>query len=353
MKQNVKQIWNVIWKTVSSISLLVIAIGGCLLMDEYFHSWDFQRRHGSKSIDKYYPANSSAFMIEHKYGKYCRTINITTGEILTPKLQFIYNGFVLDTLTVFKDKHNKCGYLNAYTGKIAIPAQFEHAWVFSEGVGAVVKNDKLGFIDHQGNWAIQPRFRYAKEKVEYVFRNGLCTVKDSCGLFGLIDPKGSYVLEPEYIAIRRAGNGYRIVRKGDFDGLYCDSTRQMVLDCIYDNILTNDEGITLTRGGRKWMVSYDLKKVIYPYLFDDHGTFTVFLDEYDEDGNRKSYEYQPIGYYQVHHRYGLLDRQTGLPLTPAIYSDIRYVTPNLFDCELSNGYVSDHIFINAKGKIIQ
>lgn len=353
MKLNVKKVWSVTWKTLTGIVLFLMIILGGIMLNEYFHSWEFRQRYGSNSVDKLYAANSSDFMIEHKWREYCRTVDAATGEKLTPKLQHIYNGFVSDTLTVFVDKHGKRGYLNAYTGKIAIPAQFEHAWVFSEGVGAVVKNGKLGFIDHQGNWAIQPRFRYADEKVEYVFKNGLCTVKDSCGIFGLIDLDGNYVLEPEYANIRCVRNGYRLMQKGDFDGLYCDSTRQMALECVYDNILINDEGITITRGGRKWMVSHDLKTVIYPYLFDSQGTFTVLLDEEDEYGNRKFYDYQPIGYYKVYYRFGLLDRQTGRPITPAIYSEIRYVSPNLFDCELADGYVDDHVFINANGKIVQ
>lgn len=353
MKVNGKKIWSVTWKTLIGIILLFLVIGGGIALDEYFHSWEFRHRHGSDSVDKYYPANSSAFMIEEKWGEYFRTINAATGEKITPKLQYIYNGFVSDTLTVFEDKNGMRGYLNAYTGEIAIPAQFEHAWIFSEGVGAVVKNGKLGFIDHQGNWAIQPRFRYADENVEYVFHNGLCMVKDSCGIFGLIDLEGNYVLESEYTLIRCTRNNCRLVQKGSFDGLYCDSTRQMVLECVYDNILFNDEGITLTRSGRKWMVSHDLKTVIYPFLFDSQNTFTVYLDEEDEYGNRKHYEYQPIGFYEIRYQYGLLDRRTGLPITPAIYSGIQFVTPNLFDCELAGGCVDDHVFINANGEIVQ
>ena len=352
MKLNVKKVWSVTWKTLTGIVLLMSVIGGGLLLNEYFHSWEFQHRYGFDSVEKYYPANSTAFMIECKWGKYCRTINTATGKKLTPKLQYIYKGFVSDTLTVFEDNNGKRGYLNAYTGEIAIPAQFEHAWIFSEGVGAVVTDGKLAFIDHQGNWAIQPRFRYADENVEYVFHNGLCPVKDSCGIFGLIDIEGNYVLESEYTLIRRTRNNCRLVQKGDFDGLYCDSTRQVVLECAYDNIAFNDEGITLTRDGHKWMMSHDLKTVVYPFLFDGQNTFTVYLDEEDEDGDRKHYEYQPIGYYTVHYRYGLLNRQTGLPITPAIYSEIQYVTPNLFDCALADGCVEDHIFINAKGEII-
>lgn len=350
MQVNGKKVWSVTWKTLTGIVLLWMAIGGGLLLNAYFHSWDFQHRYGSESVDKYYPAISSSFMIECKWGEYYRTIDATTGEKLTPKLQYIYNGFVSDTLTVFQDKKGKRGYLNAYTGKIAIPAQYEHAWVFSEGVGAVVVNGKLGFIDHQGNWAIQPRFRYAGEDVEYVFRNGLCTVKDSCGIFGLIDKEGNFVLKPEYTMIRRVKNGCRLLQKDGKDGIYCDSTRQMLLECVYDNIAFNDEGITLTKDGRKWMVSYDLKTVVYPFLFDEQNTFTVYLDEEDEYGNYKHYEYEPIGYYVIKYRYGLLDRRTGRAITPAIYESIRFVTPNLFDCALSGGYDNEHVFINANGQ---
>lgn len=192
MNVNGRKVWSVTWKTLTGIVLLWLAIGGGILLDEYFHSWDFRHRYGSESVERYYPANSSAFMIEHKWGSYCRTVDAATGKALTPKLHDIYIGFVSDTLTVFRDKNGKRGFLNAYTGEIAIPAQYEHAWVFSEGLGAVVMNGKLGFIDHQGNWAIEPRFRYAGESVEYVFRNGLCTVKDSNGIFGLIDHEGNY-----------------------------------------------------------------------------------------------------------------------------------------------------------------
>lgn len=353
MKVNATKVWSVTWKTLTSIVLLMMVTCGGIMLNEYFHSWEFQHRYGSNSIDKIYPANSSSFIIEHKWGEYYRTVDATTGQVLTPKLQYIYNDYVSDSLTVFADKKGKRGYLNAYTGEIAIPAQYEHAWIFSEGLGAVVKDGKLGFIDHRGDWVIQPRFRYAGECVEYVFRNGLCTVKDNNGLFGLIDQAGNYVLPLEYRLIRCASNGYRLVQKDGFDGLYCDSLRQMALDCEYDNIVFTDEGVTLTRDGRKWMVTHDLKTVVYPFLFDRQDTFTIFLDEEDEYGNRKHYEYQPIGYYSVHYHYGLLDRRTGRPITPAIYESIQLVTPDLFDCALSGGNTDDHLFINSKGEIVK
>ena len=353
MKVNGKKIWSVTWKTLTGIVLFLMVIGGGFLLNAYFHSWEFQHRYGSDSVDKYYPANSTTFMIEEKWGKYYRTIDALTGKKLTPKLKYIYNGRVNDTLTVFQDKKGKRGYLNAYTGQIALPAKYEHAWVFSEGLAAVTINNNLGFIDHSGNWAIAPRFRYAGENIEYVFKQGLCTVKDSCGMFGLIDYNGNFVLQPEYTYIRRYKNGCRILTKEDLKGLYCDSTRQFILECEYNDITFSDEGITLTKDGRKWMVSHDLKTVIYPFLFDEQNSFRVYLDEKDEYGNHKSYKFQPIGYYSIYYHYGLWDRRTGKPITPAIYKWIEYVTPNLFDCELAGGYAGDHVFINAKGEIVQ
>lgn len=165
--------------------------------------------------------------------------------------------------------------------------------------------------------------------------------------------KVTIVLASEYRLIRCVSNGYRLVQKDGLDGLYCDSTRQMVLECEYDNITFSDEGITLTRDGRKWMVAYDLKTIVYPFLFDEQDTFIVYLDEEDEYGNRMHYEYQPIGYYMAHYRYGLLDRKTGRPITPAIYESIQLVTPNLYDCALSGGFTDDHLFINSKGEIVK
>lgn len=353
MKTKIQKVWSVTWKTLTGIVLLWLAIGGGLLLNAYFHSWEFRHRYGSESIDEIYPANSSSFIIERKWGDYYRTVDAATGKKLTPKLEYIYNGYVSDTLTVFEDKKGKRGFLNAYTGKIAIPAQYEHAWIFSEGLGAVVKDGKLGFIDHQGNWVIEPQFRYAGENVEYVFRHGFCTVKNESGLFGVIDTEGNFVLEPIYTLIRCTKNGYRLVEIDGTYGLFSDSTQQLTFACEYDRIALSNEGITLTRDGRKWMLAHDLKTIVYPFLFDYQATFTVYLDEDDEYGNSKHYEYQPIGYYQVFYRKGLLDRRTGLPITAAIYSEINYASPNLFDCVLAGAYDDEHVFINAQGKVIK
>lgn len=358
MKANWKKVWSVTWKTLTSVVLLFCVMVGGIMLNEYFHSWEFRHRYGSESREMFRALNSSAYKIEYKWGKYYRTVDAVTGEKLTPKLNYIYQDRVTDTLTVFEAMGGKRGYLNAYTGKIAIEAQYEHAWIFSEGLGAVVKDGMLGFIDHQGNWAIEPRFRYAGEVMEYVFHNGLCTVKDSCGLFGIIDRQGRYVVEPIYTRVRCANSTSRVLEKEGMCGLFVDSVKQMVLDCEYDWIALSDKGVTLTRDGRMWMVAHDLKTVLYSNMFDRQGTFTIYLDEeseeneYGEYDERKHYEYDAMGYYVVMGRKGLLDRSTGRMVTPAVYEDIEYVSPNLFDCTLSGVNDQEHVFINAKGEMV-
>lgn len=51
--------------------------------------------------------------------------------------------------TVFFDKNGKAGY-GSTSGEIFIPAQFDDAGEFSEGMAAVKKNGKWGFIDRTG-----------------------------------------------------------------------------------------------------------------------------------------------------------------------------------------------------------
>lgn len=353
MKCNAQKVWGVTWKTLVGVVLLFVALVFCSeCCDRYVRWHDNHVRHQRYGVYTHFMPDETAFRVKIDLDHYYRIYDAETGKALTPKLGYVYTGRVYDTLTVYRDLNNRRGYLNAKTGCIALPAQWDHAWVFSEGVGAVVKNGRLGFIDHQGKWALEPRFVYEYTDVEFVFKNGLCTVKDSCGLLGIIDHDGNYVLQPEYSYISRIGNGLRELRQDGKRGLFCDSTRQVLLPCEYDQISLSDEGITLAKDGRKWMVAHDLKTVVYPFLFDRQSTFTVYLDEEDSYGNRKHYEYQPIGYYTIDYRYGLLDRRTGQPITPAIYSDINYVSPNLFECQLP-GYAEEHIFVDAKGNLVE
>lgn len=331
MKTTLTKIWSITWRVLLSLTMVAVIIFVILLYRVYEYRYSY-------SEHEYYLTSSQSVKVKQTDYREYQTIDAKTGKALTPKLHYIYTGIVHDSLTVFEDRHSRRGFLNVYTGRIQIPARWEHAWVFSEGVGAVVENNRLGFIDHNGNYVIHPQFGYATDGVEHVFKGGLCTVKDTCGFLGCIDHTGNWVIPPMYNNIQRTKYGYRELRKGDLYGLM-DSCGNVLLDCVYDRIQVVDSAIILAQSGRQWMVSTDLQTTIRTSLFDDQSYFT---NEYDDYGT-----------YTIAWRYGLMDRTTGRLITPAIYENIYQITDDLYDCVLTSEWGYAHILINAKGEIVK
>ena len=84
--------------------------------------------------------------------------NTATGKVTIKDIKLDWTtSSPNDSLSVYCSE-GKRGYYNAYTGEIAIQAQYRRAWVFSEGLAAVQKNGMIGFIDHKGNTVID--FKY-------------------------------------------------------------------------------------------------------------------------------------------------------------------------------------------------
>ncbi len=86
------------------------------------------------------------------------------------------------------------GYVDA-KGSFVIPATFEEAFPFADGLAVVKVKGFCGYIDSSGTFVIPPRFAYA-----YRFLQGLAMVpvKDNDGdiLAGYIDRAGNYVWPP-------------------------------------------------------------------------------------------------------------------------------------------------------------
>ncbi len=77
-------------------------------------------------------------------------------------------------------------------GNVAIEPQFDGAYAFSESTAAVEIDGEWGFIGLDGGLIIEPRF----EDPGY-FKDGLCNVKLD-GQWGYIDTGGDFVVEPAY-----------------------------------------------------------------------------------------------------------------------------------------------------------
>ena len=97
------------------------------------------------------------------------------------------------------------GYIDT-AGKVAIPVHLTGARLFSEGLAAVLVDEKWGYIDRNGKMAITPRFAEAE-----AFRGGRAVVRVGAGWgrnSGLIDATGKFIVAPHYEQIIRIGDRF-------------------------------------------------------------------------------------------------------------------------------------------------
>ena len=120
------------------------------------------------------------------------------------------------------------GYIDPATGAWAIDPIFDYAHNFYGDRAAVTFNDKDGFIDHRGNWLLQPQF----DRLMHRFTNGRCIANQSLNgerwcdsLEGVIDEAGHMVVPyGKYSDIALYSEGLAIVKHHDgrFGAIHVD-----------------------------------------------------------------------------------------------------------------------------------
>ena len=334
----------VVWRILVAAGMTCILLAGVALAYRYMK---YQER--CKRRYTYTSPYSDSYSIE-RYKQTIRLKSIKTGKYITPVFEDMYEGTVRDTLTVFMQK-NLRGYLNVYTGKIVIPAQFDRAWIFSEGLGAVVKNGKVGFIDHHGELLIPYRFTFRKqwtERVDFLFMGGFCTVIDSTGKHGLIDKTGTWVVAPQYDYINNPVNGLRIVRN---DGKYgvMDESLQFRLPVEYDWIILEQKGFLVRNGAEQQLLDLDGKTVLQPFVHN--GTSVLRYNSGQVNGAGEDiYFTSDYLAFKIGDKTGLMNRN-GKVVVPAIYENILAITNDLFSCRIASERF--YITVNNKGEVIQ
>ena len=282
-----------------------------------------------------------------------RVYNKQTGEYTTEKINWVSEAPETDSLAVYA-LPGKRGYININTGRIIIDAEandYRKAWVFSDGLAAVMKDGKIGFINDQNDVVIPFQFDYTDKcrmyDFGYVFHNGYCAMTDADGNLGLIDKNGNWVVEPEYDEIWAPHkSGYRVIVKDSKHGVL-DSTGTIVYPAEYGYISILPDGFVLTKNGKQWQVDFE-GNTIQPFMFDN----TYYLNYpigYNECGEIK-YAFADFVKYEVMNSYGIMNRITGEPITPAIYSDINMLSKELFEVQEYDSY--DWYLIDTKGNVV-
>lgn len=305
----------------------------------------------------YYDRHLSEDICVHHFGNsIVRVYNLKTKEYLTPKLKWVADTPERDSLTVFCDKENKRGFLNVKTGKIVIEGKYEHAWVFSEGLAAVVEPDgKMGFIDATGKYVIAPELDYFASH-DYVFKHGVCCIADGDGNQGLLSREGHWVLPQEYSWIDYvAETDMFIPTKDEKDGLIKNGSFEWVYPVEYDDISWTDaptgHGFILYKDFRSQHVSVD-GKVIDSFLIDgtEELRYMVKCDPVDCDEYAIS---DKVMAFCVYGLWGVMDKSTGKVIIPAKYGRIEMASKDIIQCGLEKYGNNDYVLYDLKGRKIE
>ena len=282
-----------------------------------------------------------------------RVYNLYTGKYTTPKLNWISDAQDNDSLAVYAIR-NRRGFINVINGEIIIDAEqndYRKAWVFSEGLAAVLKDDKIGFINEKNEVIIPFHYKYTEDdnmySHSYLFHNGFCAMANTEGKYGLIDKTGKWAVKPIYDEVWTPHeSGYRIIIN---DGKYgvLDSICNVVYPVEYDDINILSDGFILNKEGKKWQV--DLSgNIIQPFMYD--GTYYLnYPVGYSENGDIQ-YAFADYLKYEVAGSYGIINRITGEAITPATYSDINMLSQEVFEVQDSESY--DWYLIDTEGNVV-
>lgn len=268
-------------------------------------------------------------------------------KYVTTGLEWVADAPARDTLTVFA-RDGRRGYLNVRDGRIVIEAQYDRAWVFSEGLGAVVKDGKIGFVDAQGRTVLPFAYDYAVRegvRVDYLFRDGCCPMTDAQGACGLIDRTGRWVVEPQYDCIETASeSGCRIVTRDGKYGLL-GPDRSLVYLPVYDCIefAADGEGILLTRDGIRWKSDFE-GKVVRSLVYDN--SYWIYIPD---DGEQE--RFSGFMKFVIGDKEGVFRRDDGRVIIPARYACVNMLSEHLFEAQSYDE--GDWVLFDTEGNPVQ
>ena len=214
----------------------------------------------------------------------------------------------MDSIGIFK-KDGKRGFYSLNTDKVLVPATYTHACFFSEGLAAVEKDGKIGFINMKGALVIPYQFVHrTNDRPDIVFKDGRCVMANGNGQMGVINRKGEWVVKPQYEKVDLTESG------------------------IFAT--TSNSKLLLSNNGE--IIQDDLIVKVEPL------TCNVQLKEKDGEGRWRLQDVEMRMDYYVYYtfaynnRCGLMDKD-GNRLTEPVYSKIEALNEHLFSFYLLDG----------------
>ncbi len=157
-------------------------------------------------------------------------------------------------------RNGRFGFVDS-KGRLRIANRYEAVQPFSEGFAAVQILGKWGFINLQDNLAIQPVYERVWE-----FKKGRALVTQK-GLFGLVDTNGRLVLPVRYDAIETLATGNLLIRHNGLAGL-ADSSGKVLVTPRYTTVVDTGSGYVIVSKDGKYGVVTTQGVSTIPIFYD-------------------------------------------------------------------------------------
>src|SRR5215472_12806988 len=167
----------------------------------------------------------------------------STGKIVIPAEYDFAWGFSEGMASAWKGR--QAGYIDS-SGKFIIPAQFQYARGFSQGLAEVELGEEWGYINKQGNFVIPPQYADVRS-----FSEGLAAAKTDKGLWGYVDKNGVEKIAPQFRPAWDFGQTVAAVYRGD-RCRFIDSTGADVIPFQFSECRGIKDGVAAVRVNGKW-----------------------------------------------------------------------------------------------------
>ena len=240
--------------------------------------------------------NSERYMVDNGKTKFLKTFK---GEIIyfsDNPLKYS-NGYLVESL--MSGSFLKIDMQGLIAERFDRPESIEELFEESEGLRAIKKDNRYGFVDNRGRLRIANRYENVKS-----FSDGLAPVMIR-GKWGFINHADQIAVQPVYEHVEQFQNGFAIVKQKDLYGVI-DKSGKLLLPIRYEAIeILSDKRIKVKQNGM-WGLSENNGKILLHPKFE---TLTPLNNGYAIISQRN--------------KYGVVTLE-GMSTIPQVYDAISY-----------------------------
>ncbi len=217
-----------------------------------------------------------------------QTIIDKTGTTISFSTCDELQGTFYKTKLAVAKKGGKYGMVDK-TGKVVIPFEYDMLFSESEGFMAAQKNGLWGFIDEKNTWVIQPQFKFGG-----FFENGFAVLMKDYDKQGAINKAGKVTIPFVYNNMypqSQLKEPIVVAKQNDKIGLMNPLTGKIIAPLKYEEIADFQDGLAKIEANKKYGFVNTVGKEIVPPIYEYASSF-----------------YEGLAYVELNNKYGFIDK---------------------------------------------